>query len=233
MSRKERAKEKAAEKITKKKNIAFALNKFLVDFIYSILAGFMISIGCTIYLMTNQSLIGTALFSFGLIFILIQQYNLYTGRIGKIQWTFKNIPLIITIAVGNFIGTLVFSSALKFTRYSNILIERANLLYNIKSSDNFLSLFILAFACGIVMFLAVSSYDNKNRNFIPIIIAVMVFIICGFEHSIADMAYFNIAKNIFNFTQRDFLILLIILIGNSLGAKTTQKLEKIKNRIKI
>ena len=51
----------------------------------------------------SNPIIGALLFSFGLITILIQDYKLYTGRIGKLsKW--DDIPTLLIILIGNFIG---------------------------------------------------------------------------------------------------------------------------------
>ena len=47
-----------------------------------------------------------------------------------------------------------------------------------------------------------------------IVLGVIVFILCGFEHCIANMYYFSVA-NIWNLNT--LLYLLIMILGNSLG----------------
>lgn len=72
----------------------------------SILAGIMIAIGGTINL-TIGGLSGSILFAIGLFMIVVNGYNLYTGKIGYLFDNGKKyiIELIITL-VGNLIGTL-------------------------------------------------------------------------------------------------------------------------------
>lgn len=68
--------------------------------------------------------------------------------------------------------------------------------------------------CGILMYLAIDNY-NKNRNIIFIIMPVMVFILSGFEHSIANMFYY------FSSDYRNIesaIYLLTNIFGNGVGA---------------
>lgn len=55
------------------------------NFIKSIYAGFMIGIGGIIYLSLDNPIIAAFLFSFGLLTIIIQQFNLFTGKIGFVK----------------------------------------------------------------------------------------------------------------------------------------------------
>lgn len=205
----------------------------LFVFTRALLAGIMIGIAGTVYLMTDKSIIGVFLFSFALITIITQDFFLYTGKIGVINLMNKlmiwKIPLMI---LGNFSGTWVVANTLKLTKINDKLINSASVLYQFKTEDNYLSLFILSIFCGILMFLAVKNYVDysyeDNFGLIYVIMPVMVFILCGFEHSIADMFYLNLSKNIYNFNLKDLLIILIILIGNGIGAKIIPVADKIK-----
>ena len=64
------------------------------------------------------------------------------------------------------------------------------------------------------MFIAVDGY-KKCQNPILLFICVAVFILCGFEHCIADMFYFSMA-NAWSLTS--FIDILIITLGNGIGA---------------
>lgn len=63
------------------------------------------------------------------------------------------------------------------------------------------------------MYLAVSTYKEKN-TVLGILFCVPVFILSGFEHSIADMFYLG-ASGIFSLSAA--LFMLAVVIGNSLG----------------
>ena len=63
------------------------------------------------------------------------------------------------------------------------------------------------------MYVAVSIY-KENKSLSGIFFAVPVFILAGFEHSIADMCYFAISGKV---SLDAFLFILIVILGNALG----------------
>ena len=65
------------------------------------------------------------------------------------------------------------------------------------------------------MYVAVSIYrESEHGKLSGIFFAVPVFILSGFEHSIANMCYFG-ASGIVSFDA--FLYLVIVILGNSVG----------------
>ncbi len=194
------------------------MKKYISFLVKSILAGIMIGIGGTIFLSCSNKFIGAILFAIGLFIIVTRDFNLFTGKIGYI---FENPPkylieVIITL-IGNFIGTFIVGFVLRYTRISKLIMLKANEICLLKLNDNILSILILSFFCGMLMYIAVNGYktisDNVGKN-IVLFLCVVVFILCGFEHCIANMYYFSIA-NMWNF--KSFLYLLIMILGNSFG----------------
>ena len=182
------------------------------------LAGVMISIGGTIYLMLDRSPLGAFLFAIGLFMICVNGYNLYTGKIGylvnnKLKYL---IELIITL-LGNLIGTISSGYVLSLTRIGETLRERASIICNIKLDDSLLSIFILSVFCGILMYLAVDLYKKVNNfgKYIAVFICVTVFILCGFEHCVANMYYFSVANM---WDVKTILYVYVMVMGNSVGS---------------
>lgn len=179
----------------------------------SILAGIMIGIAGTVNLSIDNSYLGAFLFSLGLIAIVLHTLYLFTGRVGtvsiKAEWS-----ALLVIIFGNYIGTLIVAGLMRFTRFSSNLIEKATNIYNIKMNDSLLSIFILAIFCGILMYIAVMS-EYQNNTVIVIILPIMVFILAGFEHSIANMFYFNLA---WQWNAEAILKNIVMLIGNGIGS---------------
>lgn len=180
-------------------------NKFLK----SIIAGFMIGIGGTIYLSLDSRIIGSFLFSFGLITIVIQQLYLYTGIIGYIK-NYREIPEILTIIIGNFIGTYIIALVVS---NSSLPISSINICQN-KLLLSMNEIFMRSVLCGMVMFLAIDGY-KKNKNIMLLIIPVMIFILSGYEHSIANMFYFSLAHML---NLHSILYVFIMMLGNGIGA---------------
>lgn len=184
----------------------------------AILAGIMISIGGTIYLMLDRQPLGAFLFSIGLFMICVNGYNLYTGKIGyvvdnKLKYL---IELLFTL-IGNIIGTVGCGYVLSLTRISTTLREKAEIICQIKLDDNLLSIFVLSIFCGILMYLAVDLFKKLNDfgKYIAVFICVTVFILCGFEHCVANMYYFSAANM---WSANTVLYVLVMIAGNSVGS---------------
>ena len=178
------------------------------------LAGILVSIGCVVFLMCENKVVGSFLFSFGLFSILNMKLDLYTGKIGYLVTNFNlkyALNLLIAL-VGNFLGTFFVSVLIRFTRLK--IMDSVASVTAVKLGDSCISMFILAIFCGMLMFLAVElfrSIDSYVGKTLAVIFAVMVFILSGFEHCIADMFYFNLAGNL------NFVVLGVIILGNAVG----------------
>ena len=168
----------------------------------------MIGFGGFTYLMCANRLVGALLFSFGLLTIVCQGFALYTGRIGYFR-TYGAVSLLTTIA-GNFVGTFVMGKALQLVRHT---VDIATIVEP-KLNDSSLSVFLLSIGCGVMMYLAVDSYC-KSKSWLFVIMPIVIFILSGFEHSIANMFYISLA----NAWGWDALrITLIAIVGNGVGS---------------
>ena len=86
-----------------------------------------------------------------------------------------------------------------------------------KLEDGLLSIFILSVFCNILMFIAVDGFLNNPHEvgqYSGIFLGVTVFILCGFEHCVANMFYFSVA-NIWS--GKAVLYLLVMSVGNACG----------------
>ena len=183
-----------------------------------IYAGMMIGIGGTVYLSISNSIIGAIFFSVGLLTICIYKMNLYTGMIGYIIENKLNyiVTLLLTL-IGNFIGTMITSLLVLNTRIANLSV-RAKEISSIKINDNYLSIFILSIFCGMLMYIAVNTFKKEKDSivrYLAILICVIVFILSGFEHCIANMYYISLAKL---WSLKAVLSMLIMILGNSVGS---------------
>lgn len=176
----------------------------------AVYAGFMIGIGGIVYLSVENKIIGSLLFSFGLLTIVTQGFFLYTGKIGFVKhW--KELLDMLIIVVGNFAGT--FLAAL-LARLSKLPVDSSELVSK-KLGNNLWNVFLLSVFCGIMMYLAIDNY-NKSKHLLFIIAPVMIFILSGFEHSIANMFYFHLAGA---YSLRSFVYLFAMVAGNGIGAR--------------
>ena len=117
--------------------------------------------------------------------------------------------------LGKLLGTIITALLILNTRIFNISI-RAREMVIIKISDNYLSIFILSIFCGILMYLAVNTYKEVKDigKYLAVFLGVIVFILCGFEHCIANMYYFSVSST---WSLNTLLYLLVMILGNSLG----------------
>ena len=186
--------------------------------IKSILAGIMIGIGGTIYLSLDNKIVGSILFAIGLFIIVVYSFNLYTGKMGYLINNFnkKYIRELIITLIGNFIGTFFVGFVLRYTRIYNSISDKAKGLVDIKLNDTLISILILSFFCGILMYLAVNTYKEVKDigKYLAVFLGVIVFILCGFEHCIANMYYFSVSST---WSLNTLLYLLVMILGNSLG----------------
>lgn len=199
------------------------IQKHIKVLLLAVLAGVVIGIGGCVYLSMENKVIGSLLFTVGLYAICVHGLKLYTGRIGYlVNEHFTYCWQLAIIWIGNFLGTFLLAVAVKGTRISEIS-QKAVQLCQIKLDDNMSSLFLLGIFCGLLMFIAVDGYKNTN-NPVILFIGVAVFILCGFEHCVADMFYFSIAGL---WSGKSFLAIMVITIGNSIGAMLIPLVKKI------
>lgn len=183
------------------------------DLIYGIAAGLLIGVGGTAYLSAESRVTGAVLFAVALICICAKGYSLYTGKVGYIALSHKKKDIcdLLFCFIGNLIGT--FTAGLCIRLSQPALSEKAFTLCAAKLEQPLASALIRAIFCGVLMYLAVSIYREKN-TYIGILFCVPVFILSGFEHSIANLYYFFTAGYV-SFRMAGYLLL--VVIGNSIG----------------
>lgn len=179
----------------------------------------MIAIGGTVFLSIENKVIGASLFSIGLFGVLIYNLNLYTGKIGYLITNFnlKYIKELIITLIGNFIGACSVGFILRYTRIYDNIYEKSLILANTKLNDNILSIFILSIFCGLLMYFAVNEFKKQTDfgKYLVVYLGVAVFILCGFEHCIANMYYFSVA-DIWSLKTLGYTG--IMVLGNSIGS---------------
>lgn len=184
-------------------------------FCKAVLAGIAIAIGGIIYLSVENKIIGALLFTVGLYAIVLNGLFLYTGKVGYLvveKDKKEYLLILLTTWLGNLVGTAIGAFAFLNTRNA-LVAQNVDIICEAKLDDTPLSIFILAVFCGFLMYIAVDGFKEKG-NPIILFMGVSVFILCGFEHCIANMFYFSLAGA---WSGKAFLYLLIMTIGNSVG----------------
>lgn len=178
------------------------MNKHLNSF----LAGALIGIGNIALVSCENKVIGSLLFSLALLSIINLRLPLYTGRIGKVI-TNKKQENLIAILILNAFGSMVPCALYTLMDSSNY--EKMKAVCDAKYSKGYLALFVAGIFCNILIHIAVSIGS------IPItILCIMCFILCGFEHSIADAGYLIFGGDVFKW--------LVVVAGNTVGGIATQ-----------
>lgn len=191
-------------------------------FLKAILAGMMIAIGASAYLGIENHYIGAALFTIGLFTIYTLDFYLYTGKVGYLLED-KDVLKLVIIWLGNFVGVVTIAFLVLQTRmtYTTSILENAVHYAEVKLGDaSYVSLFVLGIFCGIMMFLAAVSFKttqnttNSVGGYIGLFLCVMIFMLLGFEHSIANMFYFTVASA---WSFHAVVAILVVTLGNAVG----------------
>ena len=105
------------------------------------------------------------------------------------------------------------------------LVETAEKMTAIKSSYG-LWMIPRAILCNIMIFIAVEFWKNATHwivKFFGLIFATAIFILCGFEHCIANAFYFGVALS----NKAMGIPLLLNIFGNTIGGIAAYRLVKI------
>ena len=178
-------------------------------------AGILISIGGSIYLSCENKVVGAVLFSVALLCICYKGYSLFTGKIGFIpeKHDKEAVSVLLLGLLGNTIGTIAFGYLLRFAIPA--IGSAAETLCQGKLDNQALwQTLVRGVMCGVLMYLAVSIFrDNKTP--LGILFCIPVFILSGFEHSIADIYYFAASGIV---SLKAFAFLWTVIAGNAVGA---------------
>ena len=149
------------------------------------LGGFAIGIGCMAFVSVDNKYVGAFLFSVGLLTICGRGWELFTGKLCG-DASPKELALTwILNAAGICLAALIYMGFGKNTEVCRSIIAA-------KSSAAPLSMFLSAICCEVCIYIAVVGYrkipSDVSKN-LSIVLGVMVFILGGFEHCVADMFY--------------------------------------------
>lgn len=191
----------------------------LRQFIAAVSAGIMIAIGGSVYLASDNRVVGAVFFSVALLSICYKGYGLFTGRVGYFPERFSTRELkgLGMTLLGNAVATLLIGTAVCYgmpaVGSGTALSTVALVAVTSKLTMPWYSVLLRAVLCGILMYLAVSIYREKNTA-LGIFFCVPTFILAGFEHSVADMFYVAAAGEL---TLDALAFLVLVIGGNAIG----------------
>ena len=189
------------------------IQHYMKCFLRAILAGIAIGLGGCIFMgmvTSEYKWVGAILFSIGLFTVFTFRLDLYTGKVG---YAVENKPSylvdLVVIILGNFVGALIIGQMIPMPEAAEVLIVDAKLGGDI----DWWRVFCKGVFCGMLMFIA-ADYYKTQKKYLATFVCVPVFILAGFEHSIADMFYFCASGT---FTLDAFLFILMVIVGNAVG----------------
>lgn len=200
------------------------MKKYIFTLIKGIFAGICIGVGGWLFITSKNSgasqVLSAFMFSIGLILICNFKFFLYTGKICYLGNEIKNknglnysLQLLIGL-VGNYIGAVLVGFVISKTLHVPDFVYS---MVTTKLAYDCWQLLILGAFCGMLIYFAVEAFakvENIFGKYVILMMCVAGFIVCGFEHCIADMFYFAVAGN---FSVDSIIAVLLIIVGNSLG----------------
>ena len=152
----------------------------------AIFAGMLIGIGGLTYLNVG-GIIGAVLFAFGLLSVVLCKAQLYTGKAGFLPY--RQFPTVMTIMLGNVIGCALIAVLTLYTKNPKVM-EGVGAIVASRAAATWHGLILTSIGTGIIMTLAV--YGALNKNYLPLLFGVPVFIMCGLPHCVADSFYYSV-----------------------------------------
>jgi formate/nitrite transporter FocA (FNT family) len=157
------------------------------------------------------SLFGSILFALGLLAIVGYKLKLFTGTAGFIKR--DEVGTLAIILIGNIVGCFLMGLITRVSPMSDAIQVAATNILNTRISTGTIGCGILAIGCGILMTTAVTF--ARQKNFIPLLLSVPLFIVCGFPHCVADAFYYLTIPN--SWTVELIGIYLSTVLGNAIG----------------
>lgn len=209
---------KPLEKLTKAQFVSFCL--------MSLCAGIMIGVGGTAFLLARSyygewgRLIGSLLFSLGILAIVMFEMKLFTGLISDMpEMGAKNWWRLPVCFLGNMTGVLLTSILVFYSPLKGSVVPEAQVMMQAKLDAEYWALNALcsAILCGFLITLSIGAVNYAPRKKLSTTVGVMfpiiVFAFCGFDHSVANTLYCFFL----GFSGKAVLYILVCVLGNIIG----------------
>lgn len=185
------------------------MNKFY----YSVLAGLAIGIA-GICNLASGGIIGAALFAFALSAIVCSKWILFTGKAGF----FTNLKEFCDLAVILLYNAIGVALAVYLSSKFESLGENAMRIVSIRKDAGLVGVFLPSILTGFIM--TVSVKCAREKQWLPLVLGIPTFVMCGFPHCVADIAYYCMAMNF------PWGIWLMSVAGNLIGCNLPTLLRK-------
>ncbi|MBQ9205887.1 MAG: formate/nitrite transporter family protein [Treponema sp.] len=180
-------------------------------FILAIFAGAFIALGalgsqiisCGVVPVAFGRALSGIIFPIGLAMVVIAGGELFTGNCllfipvldHQISWTdfAKNLAI---VYVGNLVGSLFIAFIANFghvlSLYNGELVKTVVTTAAVKANIPFLDAFLKGILCNVLVCIAVwasQAAEELSGRIIALYLPIFLFIVCGFEHSVANMYF--------------------------------------------
>jgi len=171
-------------------------------FLLAILAGMFIAfagVASTIANSVTNRLCGALIFCGGLAMVLVAGSELFTGnnllilplldKKIKLSDMLKNLAI---VYFGNLFGAILVAFLAVYSGALDSVSENVIAVASSKCSLPFVSAFFKGILCNFLVCIAVwmaFSSDKSSDKIIAVIFPITIFVLCGFEHSVANMYF--------------------------------------------
>ena len=191
----------------------------------SAFAGLLIGLAAIVFVLIKQALpepygliVGSCMFSIGLISVILLEAYLFTGKVGYINSKetlingFISLPVNLIVA---FVVGLIFRA-----------IMGAQTLMDAKLALPWYEVLFKGIITGALIYLAVELYKHV-KSLIVVILPVMAFILSGSLHCIAEAAYIGMCE----LNVNELLYILLVILGNSIGSLIIRGLQLLGTKL--
>lgn len=202
--------------------------EFLVFCLMAVFAGIAVGIGGTASLISAArmgsgygKILGGLLFSLGMFAIISFEMKLFTGMVASIPTMgLKNTWKLPVCFLCNALGVILVAVLLTFSPiYAEVKLEAETLIRGKLNGDTWaLNALCSGILCGILITMSIwaSRFAPKKglSTTVGVILPIVVFAFCGFDHSVANMLYFYFLQEI---SWRVVGYILLSIVGNAIG----------------
>lgn len=201
----------------------------LTKFIKGVLGGICIGIGGAAYLSIGNPIVGSLIFSIGLLLICINGFKLFTGSVPYVHLETRSIVNVLVILAGNIVGAW-FIGLIFYMSKPELMDKTAAIC--LRKIDEGWRIIPLAFMCNVLIFFAVDLFTRQTLNHFvrvfTLVLCIMTFILSGYEHCIANVFYFSAVQL---FDAKVFAYLLLNVIFNAVGGICIYRFIRLAKRV--
>ncbi len=203
-------------------------------------SGGIIGIGGISSLLANSllgewgRLIGAILFSLGIFAIVSFEMKLFTGMVADIPTLgLKNSWQLPVCFICNAIGVAVAALLAYYSPVSEVVIENAGKVIEGKlhAEDWAIRALCSSILCGMLITISVKArFYAPQKGLSPttgVILPIVVFAFCGFDHSVANMLYFYYLGEV---SWQVVGYILITVVGNMIGGLTLPLISLLRGK---